>query len=786
MARKQTLEIATNAGMERLIVGLVSKLAVVVPPWAVLTLLTITAAISHALWGKPPAVSWAAMAGTLATMLLTALTWAVSHQRGPLGRIHSTVTTLAAGLWFTIATITGVLNLVTGGMLFFGGLALGLAWNIRAIIRSGNGDGGSGDPLARLFENAKASFGLGGATVRTKEVTDHKIKAKMALPAGEKVADDVIKRTKYIEGGMHFPPGSVVIAEDLDDASQAHFTVTDPRVMNRPIPWPGPSRPGESIAEPLRIGIFQDAEPCEIVITGNHLQIMGGSGSGKSLGGAWNILGEAITRPDVACFGVDLAKDTQTFGPLLPALHGVALTKAKASAFVRKVNELVPQRTAWLSQRGYTEWEPGCGLTYWLIDFEEISKVFKILGQKDQDKIEEISKEIRSAGGRIITSLQRSTYTEMPTIIRSQMAFMCFGLNSSDDGQYGLSEAQQRLECAPELWGAGKPEHVGKAYIDAKGVPETHIGMPMRTFSYGKTPRAAAATLTQHAAQYPASAKQIDEFTQQLVDLLRDEAIPMPPVGGSHQEPDDYEDIQDDIPEGYETDDDLGDDDADLSEEMEEFLELLANAAELVISTQHASTAMIQRKLRLPHEQCERIMSALEMKGVIGPQPRNTTQPRPILVTADDLDDVLQQLREDGDPTSEYLRTEDPDPAMTAGPDDEIVEPTLKEDRFYVGNAEQDAQRASGGKMPPEQARAQVYTWIRERAAQGPASRAFTPTDPGLTAVRQRCGMTSRGWIYKVLDNLVDQGVLAVERGRQTTYTIVDLAPLDDRLPQPA
>src|SRR5260370_25214746 len=109
MARKtQTLEIAQTAGMERLVVGLVSRLAVRAPLWAVLVLLLIVSAISHAVWGTPPAVTWATMAGTVSTMLLTGLTWLVSHQRGLLGRAHSTATTLFAGLWFTIATITGV------------------------------------------------------------------------------------------------------------------------------------------------------------------------------------------------------------------------------------------------------------------------------------------------------------------------------------------------------------------------------------------------------------------------------------------------------------------------------------------------------------------------------------------------------------------------------------------------------------------------------------------------------------------------------------------------------
>jgi hypothetical protein len=41
--------------------------------------------------------------------------------------------------------------------------------------------------------------------------------------------------------------------------------------------------------------------------------------------------------------------------------------------------------------------------------------------------------------------------------------------------------------------------------------------------------------------------------------------------------------------------------------------------------------------------------------------------------------------------------------------------------------------------------------------------------------------MRSRGWIYKVLDELVARGVLEVNHGESaTTYTIITLDPLDD------
>jgi Ftsk gamma domain len=755
MARKtQTLELAQTAGMERLVVALVSRLAVLVPPWAVLALLLIVSAVSHALWGKPPAVTWATMAATLSTTLLTGLTWLVAHARGPIGRVHTTLTTLFAGLWFTIATITGVNTPVTGGMLFFGGGTLALGWNIRAVIRATHGGEGAagGDPLGALFDNAKNSFGLGGAKVRTKEVTDHKIKGKLELPAGEKTSADVIKRTEYIEGGMHLPPGSVLIAQDEDDAAQAHITVTDPRVMKKPLPWPGPSRPGASIAEPLRVGLFQDMEPAEPVLPGNHVQIMGKSGSGKSFGGGWNYLSEIITRRDAVVFAADLAKDKQTLGPLEEALHVLAVTKADVVALIRGLLIEIPQRTKWLSDHGYTDWEEGCGLDYWIVHFEEVAKMFDELSTKDVENVEQIAKEIRSAGGSLIMSLQRSTHTEMPTIVRGQLSNMCFGVGNASDASYGLSEAQQEGEARPQMWGS-KPEFQGMAYLDARGIPATHVAMPLRTYFWGQ-PRMAAAAMRAHAAQYPAAAKQVDEFTARLVSRLTGtrthHAIPMPAGPDIAQGPGEVDGDQD---------------------------ELLAMAAELVIATQLASPAMLQRKLRIRHEQSLRLLEALERHQVIGPQPTEATGHRPVLVAADDLDEVLDRLREHGDAAADYLRTADPSPELTAGPDDEIREPTLREDTYYVGDKETEAQHKAR-KLPPDQARARVHDWIRHRARNNRPS--FTAGDPELTAVRTNAGMTSRGWIYKVLTDLVAIGVLAEDKDGTTTYTIVDLDPLGD------
>jgi DNA segregation ATPase FtsK/SpoIIIE, S-DNA-T family len=74
--------------------------------------------------------------------------------------------------------------------------------------------------------------------------------------------------------------------------------------------------------------------------------------------------------------------------------------------------------------------------------------------------------------------------------------------------------------------------------------------------------------------------------------------------------------------------------------------EMTIPAAELVTSSQRASTSMLQTKLKLGFARASRVMDELERYGIIGPQdPRNPATPRQIygpenwFRTQDDIDD---------------------------------------------------------------------------------------------------------------------------------------------------
>jgi hypothetical protein len=297
-------------------------------------------------------------------------------------------------------------------------------------------------------------------------------------------------------------------------------------------------RRGATLMDPIPIGVRANGDLAhEVVCTrsgGVHKLISGMTGSGKSFGEKPVLLTCAALQADQIL--IDPVKGIQSYASIAGALQMYEIDHGRTRRLLaRLMNHTLPARTNHLSREGLTEWDPKrSSLRFLIVHIEEAWKLM------EAKALVGLGVALRSAGGRLIVSLQQPTWDQMPTVLRNQMgAYRAYGLADRDYNEFSLPEDVIKAGANPAQWGNEDP---GMHYCVMPRQPIGIKSLPVRAWDDGTGDNTFAAAADYVARNLgpmcPVTAESLgDLWTSRVapLDLVRqrEPLVPGPALAGA-------------------------------------------------------------------------------------------------------------------------------------------------------------------------------------------------------------------------------------------------------------
>jgi hypothetical protein len=427
-------------------------------------------------------------------------------------RVYAAITIYAAGIWLSAATALGPFVSPFPQLLLIGALILSVPWwahrRRRARVRV--------ERKLQAWPDIAKAIGLAGSQVMSATVDVWGWRARFRLARGQTITD-VVAKIPAIESGLGTFRGAVRVYPTPDDlANRCEIRVLDVDPHAGAIPWPGPSV--TSITQPIDLGPFEDATPCQVLFMGRHGLLGGATGSGKS-GGLNVLMGNLVACRDVVIWAIDLKKGME-LKPWESCIARLATTPEQAMALLRDAVAILEARAELLAAAGKRTWEISPDMPALIIVIDEYAELADEApdAMRDTDSIARLG---RAVAVTLIAATQRPTQKAMGQgAVRSQMDLrICFRVRERKDVDLVLGQGMLHGG-----WDAHNLNAPGKFLVSA---PEHQT--PKRARAYLLTDQA----VTDSVVRYVGNRSALDEQSQRAIRATSD-PHPAPESDSSH------------------------------------------------------------------------------------------------------------------------------------------------------------------------------------------------------------------------------------------------------------